>query len=81
MSIYQIVLFIFFAVISIIIVLDKNVAEYIDLLFKFMNLQFQRYLFIVKYHPKNPITNIIQYHKMNRIARQLQLEAQQKADS
>lgn len=81
MNTYQIVLFALFSIISIMIVLDKNVAEYIVLLTKVVKLQFDRCMFMIKYHPKNPITNYIQTQKMNRLALELQREFEQRADS
>lgn len=77
MTYYQIILFTVFGVIAAMIVADKNVAEYILLLFKIVKMQFERAKFMIIYHPKNPITNYIQTQRMNKLALQLQKEYQQ----
>lgn len=77
MTYYQIILFTVFGVIAAMIVADKNVAEYILLLFKIVKMQFERAKFMIIYHPKNPITNYIQAQRMNKLALQLQKEYQQ----
>jgi hypothetical protein len=81
MTYFQTICFIIFGIIFYLIIMDKNVAEYIVLLTKIVKLQFDRYMFMIKYHPKNPITNYIQTQKMNRLALELQREFEQRADS
>ena len=78
MSLYQTIIFTIFTVIAIMIVLDKNVADYIILLTKIVKMQFERMKFMIIYHPKNPITNFIQARKMNKLAMELHKELQQR---
>ena len=78
MTFYQTIIFTIFTVIAIMIVLDKNVADYIILLTKIVNMQFERMKFMIIYHPKNPVTNFIQARKMNRLAMELHKELQQR---
>lgn len=78
MTLYQTILFTIFAVIAIMIVLDKNVADYIILLTMIVRMQFERMKFMIIYHPKNPITNFIQARKMNRLAMELHKELQKR---
>lgn len=78
MTLYQTIFFTIFAVIAIMIVLDKNVADYIILLTKIVKMQFERMKFMLIYHPKNPVTNFIQARKMDRLAMELHKELQQR---
>ena len=78
MTLYQTIFFTIFAVIAIMIVLDKNVADYIILLTKIVKMQFERMKFMIIYHPKNPVTNFIQARKMDRLAMELHKELQQR---
>lgn len=78
MTLYQTIFFTIFTVIAIMIVLDKNVADYIILLTKIVKMQFERMKFMIIYHPKNPVTNFIQARKMNQLAMELHKELQQR---
>jgi hypothetical protein len=55
-------------------VVDKNVAEYIVLLGKVARLNLERLKFLVLFHPKNPITNLMMSWKYRKIAAQLKKE-------
>jgi hypothetical protein len=74
MHVYQFTLLIVFTAIAGVMILDKNVADYICILLGVVKIHFERMKFMVMYHPKNPITNFIQYQKMNKIATELMKE-------
>jgi len=50
--IYYYTLLVVFAVIVYMMVVDQNVAAYIDLLWKLAGIQFRRFLFIIRYKPR-----------------------------
>jgi hypothetical protein len=55
-------------------VVDKNVTEYINLAFKIFWITIQRYFWILRYHPKNPITNFIMARRYAKIAKEIHKE-------
>ena len=54
--------------------MDKNVSDYIIIMFKLLNINFQRAMWMIRYHPQNPITNLIKRFEYNKIAKELQKE-------
>jgi hypothetical protein len=74
MTPFQTTLLIIFCVIGYMISVDKNVADYIVLLFKMTQLNIERVYWMIKLHPKNPITNLIKKWEYDKIARELQKE-------
>lgn len=74
MSSYYYFLFLVFTIISAAIVIDANVGEFINLWIKVLNVKAQRIYWLIRFHPKNPITNIIMRFKYNKIARDLEKE-------
>jgi hypothetical protein len=71
---FQWTLFIIFSVIGYMICVDKNVADYLTLVFKMTKLNFERFFWMIRLHPKNPITNLIKRWEYDKIARELQKE-------
>jgi len=67
-----------FAFIGYFVVTDKSVAEYVNLIFAGAWLQLRKYYWMVRIHPKNPITNWIMERKMKKLAEELLSEMQQK---
>jgi hypothetical protein len=53
---------------------DKNVADYLTLVFKMTRLNIERAFWMIRFHPKNPITNLMIKWKYAKIARELQKE-------
>jgi hypothetical protein len=53
---------------------DQNVADYINLTFKLVKVNIERMLWMIRFHPQNPITNLMMKWKYDRIAKQLQKE-------
>jgi hypothetical protein len=71
---------ILFAILAYLILTDKNVADYLTLVFKMMRLNIDRTLWMIRLHPKNPITNLMMRWKYDRIARELQEEMEHSGD-
>jgi hypothetical protein len=71
---------ILFAILAYLILTDKNVADYLTLVFKIAKLNIDRTLWMIRLHPKNPITNLMMRWKYDRIARELQEEMERSTD-
>jgi hypothetical protein len=71
-------LLIIFGVVAYMVIVDKNVADYLTLVFRMMKINLERVYWIIRLHPKNPITNFIMYRKYNQIAKELKREFQSK---
>jgi hypothetical protein len=65
---------IIFAIIAYLIIADKNVADYLTLVFRMSRLNIERMFWMIRLHPKNPITNLIKRWEYDKIARELQKE-------
>lgn len=74
MNTYYYSLLIVFTVIAAMIVIDNNVAVYITLIFKILKVNFERLIWMIKFHPNNFITTWIQNRKYDKIARELEKE-------
>lgn len=70
-----------FGIIAYIMLIDENVAVYMTLLFKILNINTQKFLWMIKYHPNNFVTTWIQNQKYDKIARELQEELNSKTNS
>jgi hypothetical protein len=71
---------ILFAILAYLILTDKNVADYLTLIFKMTRLNIERMFWMIRLHPKNPITNLMMRWKYERIARELQEEMERSTD-
>lgn len=78
MTAFQYTLFIIFAVIFYMISVDKNVSDYISIMLKLTGINIQRLIWMIKFHPRNPITNFIMARKYERFAKELEKEFQDK---
>ena len=74
MYIYYNTLLAIFAIFIFIFTIDKNVADYILLIFKFLKINFQRTIWMIRLHPQNPITNLIKRFEYDKIAKELHKE-------
>jgi hypothetical protein len=63
-----------FGILAYLIITDKNVAEYLTLIFKMSRLNVERMLWLIKFHPRNPISNLMMKWKYARLARELEKE-------
>jgi hypothetical protein len=73
-------LLIIFGVVAYMMIMDKNVGDYLTLVFKMTKLNIERVYWMIRLHPKNPITNLLVRLKYDRIARELQKEMERSAD-
>ena len=73
-------LLIIFSILAYMIIIDKNVGEYLTLIFKMMKLNVQRYWWMMRLHPQNPITNLIKRWEYDRLAKELQREMESQSD-
>jgi hypothetical protein len=80
MTPFQSTCVIIFAIIAYLVITDKNVADYLTLVFKMTRLNIERMFWMIRLHPKNPITNLMMRWKYERIARELQEEMERSAD-
>jgi hypothetical protein len=74
MTPFQSTCVIIFAIISYLIITDKNVADYLTLVFRMSKLNIERMFWMIRLHPKNPITNLIKKWEYDKIAKELQKE-------
>lgn len=81
MTPFQSTLFIIFAILAYMIVVDKNVGDYLILLLKIVKVNIERFYWIVRFHPQNPITNLIMKWKYDKMARDLEKEFAEKEKS
>lgn len=78
MSPFNSVLLIVFGVIFYMMWVDQNVADYLTLVFKMININIQRFLWMIKYHPNNFVTTYFQNRKYDEIAKELERELNSK---
>lgn len=74
MNEYYYALFLVFSILAVMIVLDENVAIYVTLIFKIIRVNMERTLWMIRFHPRNPITNLMMKWKYDRLARELMKE-------
>lgn len=74
MTPFNSILLIIFGVIAYMMILDENVGIYLTLVFKMININIQRFLWMVKYHPNNFVTTWIQNRKYSKLAKELHEE-------
>lgn len=60
-------------------IVDKNVADYLLLVFKMTGVNFRRFVWMIRFHPKNPITNFIMARKYEQLAKELEKEFAEKS--
>lgn len=72
MNSFQSSCLILFVIFAYLIIVDKNVAEYLTLIFKISRLNVERILWMIKFHPRNPISNLMLKWKYDKIARDLE---------
>jgi hypothetical protein len=80
MTPFQSTCLILFAIIAYLMLTDRNVADYLTLVFKMMKINVERMFWMIRLHPKNPITNLMMRWKYDKIARELQEEMERSSD-
>ncbi len=78
MTPFQSTCIIIFAIVAYLMITDKNVADYLTLVFKMTRLNIERMFWMIRLHPKNPITNLMMRWKYDKIAKELEKEFIQK---
>lgn len=68
------------AIVAYLIIVDKNVADYMTLVFRMTRMNIERMFWMIRLHPKNPITNLIRRWEYDKIARELQKEMEHSRD-
>jgi hypothetical protein len=61
----------FFFIISYMILVDRNVADFLVLNLRLLRVNLERLKFLIIYHPKNPITNFVMRRRYSKIAEEL----------
>jgi len=56
------------------IILDPNVGEFITLVSKVIKVNVERTWWMIKFHPQNPVTNLIKRWEYDKIAKELEKE-------
>lgn len=74
MSNFQISLLLIFGIIFYMVIVDQNVADFINLVLKVVNNEVSKKIWMIKYHPRNPITNLIKRREYAKIAEELRKE-------
>lgn len=74
MDFYYYSLFLVFTVIAVMVVLDPNVGDYIILLTKVLKLNFERFIWMIRFHPKNPVGRYLMWRRSLKLAKELQKE-------
>jgi len=68
---YYYALFAIFAIILYMIVVDRNVAIFIDLMIRYVGVQIKRIWWIVRFHPINPIPRWTLNWRVEKMSREL----------
>lgn len=71
---YQSTILIIFGIIVYMMVVDENVSDGINLVFKLISIKIERLYWMIRFHPQNPITNFIMRRKYEKLARELHKE-------
>jgi hypothetical protein len=77
-STYYISLLLIFSFVAYFIATDDSVAKYVILLAKIFKLNIERYVWMVKNHPRNPINKYFIWRRSLKLAEQLQKEFENK---
>ena len=74
MTPFQSACVVIFGILAYLIWVDENIAIYLTLIFKIIRINTERMLWMIRFHPKNPITNLMMKRKYDRIAKELEKE-------
>lgn len=61
-----------FGIIAYVLIVDKNVSDYLILLAKMASINIQRFFWMVRFHPRNPITNFLKEREYSKLAKELE---------
>lgn len=71
MTYFQSTLLIVFGVVFYMMLVDKNVVDFINLLIKAFKTEVTKRIWMIRNHPRNPITNLIKRREYDKIAEEL----------
>jgi hypothetical protein len=74
MTPFQSACIVIFGILAYLIWVDENIAVYLTLIFKVIRINTERMFWMIRLHPKNPITNLMMKWKYERLARDLMKE-------
>jgi hypothetical protein len=72
MQLYYYFILTFVAVVSYMMIVDRNIITYIELMFRFAGVQLKRAWWIIRFHPINPIPRWTLNWRVERMTRQLE---------
>lgn len=72
--------FLIFFCIGYLIVSDASIARLFVLIVEIIKIQYEKILWIIKYHPSNPIVRFMIHHNSLRLAKELQQELKNKQE-
>jgi hypothetical protein len=78
MTPFNSIILLLFGVVAYMMILDPNVNEYLTLVFRMIKINIGRAYWMIRLHPKNPITNLMMRMEYAKIARELEKEFQKK---
>ena len=76
MNLYYYIIFTFFALVSYMMIVDKNIITFIELMVQFSGVQLKRAWFIIRFHPANPIPRWTFARRIERMTRELEKDLQ-----
>lgn len=71
---FQSTLLILFGVVAYMMWVDENVGIYLTLVIKIAKVNVERYWWMIRFHPQNPITNLTMKWKYEKLAREIEQE-------
>jgi len=71
---FQSTLLVIFGIIAYMMWVDENVATFINLIVKWIGVKTESLIWMIRFHPKNPITNLIKRWEYDRITKELMKE-------
>lgn len=74
MTPFQSVILVIFGVVAYMMLVDENVVVYLNLIFKAIQVRVEKLIWMIRFHPRNPITNLIKKWEYDRIAKELMEE-------
>ena len=72
MNLYYYIIFTFFALVSYMMIVDRNIVIFVELMFQFIGVQLKRAWFIIRFHPVNPIPRWTFARRIERMTRELE---------
>jgi hypothetical protein len=71
---FQSTLLVIFGIIAYMMWVDENVTIFINLMVKWVRVNIERLFWMIRLHPRNPITNYLKKREYNKIAEELMRE-------